>query len=260
WQLCAHAGRDLRHSRDLLARDLDALQAQADGYSGVLKLQAAGPWTLAAGIELHRGDKALADPGAVRDLGQSLTAGLAEHLADVRRRVPGARLLVQLDEPSLPAVLGGRIRTASGFERLPAVEESTVESSLSDVISGLDAPVAIHCCAGDPPIGLFRRAGAAAVAVDAALFKDEDAVGEVIDAGMLLFLGVVPGTDTGRVDAAQPARGLWHRLGFPPEDLAARVVLTPSCGLAGATPGYARQALTWCREAGRALVNSPEPD
>lgn len=260
WRFVPRPGRDHRRALDFLARDLDALEEAAEGYTGWLKLQAAGPWTLAAGIELHRGDKALADAGAVRDLGQSLTAGLAEHLADLRKRVPGARLLLQLDEPSLPAVLSGRIRTASGFDNLPAVEESIVESSLAGVVAGLDAPVGIHCCAGNPPIGLFRRAGAAAVAVDAALAKDEDAVGEAIDAGLQIFLGVVPGTDIERADAARPARTLWHRLGFAPEELAARIVLTPACGLAGATPGYARRALTLCREAARALVDSPEPD
>jgi hypothetical protein len=77
---------------------------------------------------------------------------------------------------------------------------------------------------------------------------------------MQIFLGVVPGTDIERADAARPARTLWHRLGFAPEELAARIVLTPACGLAGATPGYARRALTLCREAARALVDSPEPD
>jgi hypothetical protein len=31
------------------------------------------------------------------------------------------------------------------------------------------------------------------------------------------------------------------------------VVLTPACGLAGASPGYARAALAQCREAARLL-------
>jgi hypothetical protein len=31
------------------------------------------------------------------------------------------------------------------------------------------------------------------------------------------------------------------------------VVITPSCGLAGATPAGARQTLAWCAEAARIL-------
>jgi methionine synthase II (cobalamin-independent) len=47
--------------------------------------------------------------------------------------------------------------------------------------------------------------------------------------------------------------GLWRRLGLPPQWCAERVVLTPACGLAGASPEYARTALARCRDAARAL-------
>ena len=44
--------------------------------TGPLKLQVAGPWTLASTLELPHGDNALADPGACRDLAESLAEGL----------------------------------------------------------------------------------------------------------------------------------------------------------------------------------------
>ena len=65
WRLVDRPGRDPRRSLDLLARDVDALEEAAEGYAGPLKLQVAGPWTLAATMELHYGDKAVSDPGAV---------------------------------------------------------------------------------------------------------------------------------------------------------------------------------------------------
>ena len=46
---------------------------------------------------------------------------------------------------------------------------------------------------------------------------------------------------------------LWRRLGFALDGLPAQVVVTPACGLAGATPGYARAALAACVEAGHRL-------
>jgi hypothetical protein len=52
---------------------------------------------------------------------------------------------------------------------------------------------------------------------------------------------------------------LWRRMGWPAapsggrDDIAGQVVLTPACGLAGASPGYARAALAHCREAARLL-------
>jgi hypothetical protein len=48
---------------------------------------------------------------------------------------------------------------------------------------------------------------------------------------------------------------MWRRLGLPAEQLAATVVVTPSCGLAGASPGHAQAALARCREAARELVD-----
>jgi methionine synthase II (cobalamin-independent) len=54
--------------------------------------------------------------------------------------------------------------------------------------------------------------------------------------------------------AAERVRKVWQRLGFPAAQLAQQVVVTPACGLAGATPDYVRAALTACREAGRRLA------
>ena len=106
WQLADRPGRDLSIAAGYWSEDLDVLEEVADGYTGPLKIQVCGPWTLAASLELsHSVNPALADPGAVADLAESLAEGLAAHAADVRKRVPGATLVVQIDEPSLPAVL-----------------------------------------------------------------------------------------------------------------------------------------------------------
>lgn len=256
WRLVPRSGIDQRRAREFLARDLDALTDVADRWAGPLKLQAAGPWTLAASLERSRGDRAVVDAGARRDLAQSLTEGLAAHVADVAARVPRAQVVVQLDEPSMPAVLQGALPTASGFGRLAAVEEPVAEQELAAVVSGVPAPVVLHCCAPRMPLALFRRAGAAASSFDLGLVQDLDAVGEAVDAGVHLLVGVVPG-----VDAELPApkatasrvRAWWRELGFAADDLAGAVTLTPACGLAGATPGYARAAMAHVREAAKHL-------
>src|SRR5690242_2152804 len=126
WRVTSRAGRDTRHTRDLLARDLDAVTDLADGYTGRFKLQACGPWTLAASVELAGGGPMLRDEGAVRDLVASLAEGLRIHLADATARLPGAQLVLQLDELSLPAVLAGQVPTESGFGTLRAVEPAVV--------------------------------------------------------------------------------------------------------------------------------------
>ncbi|HEX7354069.1 MAG TPA: methionine synthase [Mycobacteriales bacterium] len=224
WRLVSRAGRDLRRSRDLLARDLDVLAGVADGYEGPLKIQAAGPWTLAASLELPRGDRALADHGAVADVAAALADGLAQHVDTVARLVPGAEVLVQLDEPSLPAVLAGRLRTASGFAGLRTPETSEAQAILSVVLSAVERP-GVHCCAPAVPVGLLRAAGAAWVSLDATRRQDEDQIGEAYEAGTTLLLGV--DGDVG------PARDLLRRLGLSPAVTRAQTVLTPTCGLGG---------------------------
>jgi methionine synthase II (cobalamin-independent) len=256
WRLVPRSGIDQRRAREFLARDLDALTDVADRYAGPLKVQAAGPWTLAASLERSRGDRSVVDAGARRDLAQSLAEGLAEHVASVSARVPGASVIVQLDEPSVPAVLQGALPTVSGFGRLPAVEEPVVEQELAAVVRGLPGRVVVHCCASRTPLALFRAAGAAGVSFDLGLVQDLDAVGETVDAGVHLFLGVVPGTDAPvplPKATASRVQGWWRELGFAVDALPGAVTLTPACGLAGATPGYARDAMTHVREAAKYL-------
>ena len=269
WRFGDHPGRDTRRARSWLGEDLDALEEHTQGWTGPLKIQAVGPWTLAASVELHRGEKALADPGAVRDIAGSLAEGLRLHLADLRRRVPGAQLVLQLDEPSLPAVLAAQVPTASGWQRLRAVDRQVAEETLRTLIRTLDVPVAVHCCAPGVPLELLRRAGASAVSLDMALLteRDDDAIGEAVEGGTVLLAGVVPAvgppaSENGRV--SDPAgsvgvvRTLWRRLGLDPALLARRVVVTPRCGLAGASPAYARRALSHSVIAAQSLADNPE--
>ncbi|MFD8085139.1 methionine synthase [Kitasatospora sp. NPDC059722] len=263
WRFADRPGRDTRRARSWLGEDLDALEEYTQGHRGPLKVQAVGPWTLAASIELKHGEKALADRGACRDVAESLAEGLRRHLAEVRRRVPGAEVVLQLDEPSLPAVLAGSVKTASGFQRLRAVDRQVAEEALRELIRALDAPVVVHCCAPEVPIPLLRRAGVAGVSLDFSLLTEraDDDLGEAVEAGTAILVGVVPSTDQEVSDPAgsvQGVRTLWRRLGFAPELLGRRVLVTPTCGLAGASPAYARKALLLAARAAQSLVDNPE--
>jgi methionine synthase II (cobalamin-independent) len=263
WRFSDRPGRDTQRAHDHLARDLDVLEEAAGGHDGPFKIQVCGPWTLAGAIELRHGDRALKDPGAVRDLAASLAEGVAAHVADVRRRLPAARIVLQLDEPGLPAALAGTVRTASGSSRLRAIEEPVAEDTLRKVIDAADAYPVVHCCARTVPYALLRGAGAKAISVDLSLLprRDDDAVGETIDAGTALFLGAVPATDAvlpSLQATGEPVKELWRRLGFPPAQIAKQVVITPACGMAGASPRYVREALKRCRETARMLYEAAD--
>ncbi|MCG5443163.1 methionine synthase [Micromonospora sp. NIE79] len=260
WRVAPRPGRDLRRARDLMERDLDQLAEQAEGYAGPIKVQAAGPLTLAASLELPIGGRLLRDPGAVRDLTGSLAEGLRAHVAAVARRLPQASVLVQLDEPSLPTVLAGRVPTESGLGAYRAVESVDAAALLRTIVEAVGVPTLVHCCAPDVPLDLIRSTGAVAVALDLDLVTKLDPLGEAIDAGLGLLAGAAPtrapsaGAAPTSAQIAERVRQVWDRLGFPRRQLAEQVVITPACGLAGATPEYARTVLAACRDAGRRLA------
>jgi methionine synthase II (cobalamin-independent) len=258
WKFAAHAGRDQRRATDLLSFDLDAIQQAADGFTGPFKIQVCGPLTLAARIELSRSvNPALTDPGALADLTSSLAEGVAAHALGIRERIPGATLVVQLDEPELPAVLAGRVRTASGLSTVPALDEIAATDTLRSVLAAATAFTVVHCCAAEVPFLLLNDADAGAVSFDLARLErgEIDAVAEIAEAGLGLLVGAVPTDANSEARAAKETASavvtLWRRTALDAQGLAQQVVVTPACGLAGLSPDAARETLAHCREAAR---------
>jgi cobalamin-independent methionine synthase catalytic subunit len=259
WRLAERPGRDLARARSMLTSDLDVLEDVLQGFTGPVKIQLCGPWTLAATLELtHTMNVALSDPGAVADLTASLAEAAAAHAADVAKRVPGGRLVVQFDEPALPSVLAGLVPTQSGLSRLAAVEADTVHDRLNQVLAATPAYTLVHCCATTVPFGIIQRARADGIAFDLSQLRrgEEDGVAEAAEAGLGLLTGAIPAVGVEPGGARQTAERvirLWQRLGLPLATLAEQAVITSACGLAGASPAQARTALTRCREAAAML-------
>jgi Cobalamin-independent synthase, Catalytic domain len=266
WKLAARAGQDIRRAAGMLSSDLDAAQEAGEGYAGAFKIQLCGPWTLAASLERSRSqDPVLTDHGAIADLTASLAEGAAAHLAGVRRRLPGATVLLQLDEPALPAALAGSVPTASGLNRVGAIDAVAAASGLAEVLTAGAGFGVVHCCAPGIPFGVIRDSGAGAASFDLSLLREPeiDAVAEAAEGGLGLFCGALSEEDAKLLaTAGEPADprptaarviDLWRRAGLPPASLAGQVVITPACGLAGVSPDAARAALARCREAGRAV-------
>ncbi len=260
WRLTGPGGGtgvDQRRARSLLGQDLDQLEEQLDGYAGHLKVQVAGPWTLAATVERPRGDKVLADHGARRDLAQALAEGVRIHLADVRRRVTGAGpIVLQVDEPALAAVMNAQVPTASGFGRHRTVHPPELSEHLEWVFAAAveaGAEPWAHSCAPGTPWALLRGAGARGLSVDFSLLatQDHDVLGEALEAGDGVALGVVPSLDPEQPpsdrDLTDRVLAWLDQLGVDPEVASQRLLVTPSCGLAGASPAWARRAYELCR-------------
>lgn len=253
WRLTDARGVDHRRARSLLAQDLDVVEEQAQGYTGAFKTQVAGPWTLAATVEKPRGDKVLSDHGARRELAQALAEGIGTHLADLRRRLRGVdRWVVQVDEPALAAVVAGQVPTASGFGRHRRVDRPEASTHLEWVVAAItDAggEAWVHSCAPQTPWSLVAGTGVAGISADLDMLGpgDLDTFAEVLESGRTAALGVVPSTDPASLpsDARLTERvQRWlDMLGLDPEVVGENLVITPTCGLAGAGAEWATQAV-----------------
>ncbi|MGW0049502.1 methionine synthase [Nocardia cyriacigeorgica] len=268
YRLADRPGATSRRATDLLRTDIDALDeaweiAGLRGAGRAVKVQAAGPLTLAAEVELRSGHRALTDPGALRDLSASLAEGLAQHVAEVGKRLD-ADVVVQLDEPDLTAVLNGSLSGASVLNTVRALPEPEALALLDGVIAAQRVPVLIHTCAAPPALPLLRRSAAAAIGFDMATIAtaDLDAIGEILDGGQQVVLGLVPtsapATPVSWREIAEPGVRLIDRLGFPRRTLADRVLVSPACGLATAPLAWARRAVALAGEVAKAYSDEPE--
>ncbi|MEL4504596.1 methionine synthase [Luteococcus sp. H138] len=242
WRLADHSGVDHARARALLRRDLDDLEEAAQGFSGQVTLTVAGPWTLAASLERPRAERVLADHGARRELAESLASGVTALIGELGRRLPEVDWRIQLDEPLLPSVMGAKIPTASGLATLRGVDRPLASELLGRIarpLGELTGPVRLHCCAPGLDLELMGRSGIDELALDVGTLsaRELDAVGEWLEAGRRLVLGLAP-TDV--PDAlSTPDRivrrglDLLRPLGLDPALLLSGVDISPACGLAG---------------------------
>lgn len=208
WELSA-PGRDMRRAQSLLREDLDAVEQAWSGHKGLAKQQLAGPYTIAANVDF-RGRRLLADPGLVRELLAAWRLMVVEHRDELARRLDCA-WLIQMDEPSLPAVISGTVRTVSGMSAYPAVNV--------DFDLGADL---VHCCAADIPWHVLRPLSAVLFDVARTRQADDVPLAELSTSGATLGFGVSP-----VAGSVRRVLDFYDRTGLEPQPL----LLTPPCGM-----------------------------
>jgi 5-methyltetrahydropteroyltriglutamate--homocysteine methyltransferase len=268
YRIAARPGAVTRRAVSLLDEDMDALEeawetAGLRGGGRAVKVQAPGPITLAAGLELAGGHRAITDPGAVRDLAASLAEGVAEHRAALARRLD-TPVVVQFDEPSLPAALGGQLTGVTALTPVAALDEAAAGDLLQTCVAAVGGEVSLHSCASQLPWDLLQRSNFSAVSVDAGTLRaaDLDGIAAFVESGRTVMLGVVDaGAPPRRPSAEEVAAAVvavTDRLGFGRSALRDRIGVTPACGLAGATPEWARIAIGLARKGAEAFAEDPD--
>ncbi|ORA77429.1 methionine synthase [Mycolicibacter kumamotonensis] len=268
YRLAARPGAVSRRAVSLLAEDTDALEeaweiAGLRGGGRPVKVQAPGPLTLAAELELANGHRAITDPGAVRDLAASLAEGLKTQRADLSRRLD-TPVIVQLDEPSLAAAVAGRLAGVTALSPVPAVDEAVATALLDGCAETIGGEVLVHSCASELPWNVLQRSTITALALDCTALGpgDYDQIGAFVDSGRTVVMGLVPALAPARTPAveelAKAVAAITDRIGFARSVLAERVGISPVCGMAGASAAWARTAAGLVRKAGEVLATDPE--
>ncbi|OBF22689.1 methionine synthase [Mycobacterium kubicae] len=268
YRIAARPGAVTRRAVSLLDEDMDAFEeaweiAGLRGSGRVVKVQAPGPITLAAEVELANGHRAITDPGAVRDLAASLAEGVGDHRATLSRRLD-TPVVVQFDEPSLPAALGGRLTGVTALSPVAALDPAVAGGLLDTCVRGAGTDVVLHSCAPELPWKVLQDSSIGAVSVDAGTLRaaDLDSVAEFVESGRTVMLGVVPASAPERnpsvEEVAAAVVAVTDRLGFGRSALRSRVGVTPACGLAGATQQWARTAIGLAARAAEAFAQDPD--
>ena len=264
YRIAARPGAVTRRAVSLLDEDIDALEeaweiAGLRGSGRPVKVQAPGPITLAAELELSNGHRAITDLGAVHDIAASLAEGVATHRASLSRRLD-TPVVVQFDEPSLPAAVAGRLTGVTTLSPVDAIDETLATTLLDTCAAAAGAEVSVHSCATALPWKVLQRSNISAISVDAGTLEaaDLDAIAEFVESGRVVVLGVVSSSTPTRLPAVEEVAAavvaITDRLGFSRSVLRDRIGITPACGLAAATPQWARTAIGLARRAAEAYV------
>lgn len=272
WIMSARPQLESRRASDRITRDLDDCAEIWNGKAKTIKLQVTGPWTLAARIELSNGHRVITDPGALRDLTDSLIAGVEQHADFVARHVDVAHpdrvdptgtrpgIVLQLDEPMLPEIIGGTLPGSSEFEEIAAVHPADIAERLSAVVgrlrAGAASTVLLNQTGGRPNWQVARGSGADAVLVTLDQVRgheQKDGFGQTISEGVRLGLGVTESGDevdelgeNPRAVAVRVAR-FFDELGLDRELLAKAVDVHPRAGIRGGTIAEAAGAYRMAR-------------
>ncbi|WP_026555514.1 hypothetical protein [Arthrobacter sp. 35W] len=266
WRLVDRPGADHRRAVSALSSDINVLADVAGAEerpAPAIKVQICGPWTMAASLHLHYGERVLLDYGARRDIGESLAAGLGAHLERVAAAVPGAAITVQIDEPEIARVLAGAIPTSSGYRTLRAIDGTEAVAGWETIVraarSAGAADVVFNLPGAGKPVALALRAAADGVALPLAQLgtSDWEQLAEAIEGGKSLWAGLLS-VDNPAATLPQVSRLVesvmrpWHGLGLEPKQLAA-LRLVPGGSLATHSPDGARAVLTKLTDTARAL-------
>lgn len=259
WRITDGFAKESTLAQQTLDSDINALAdavGQESGGKSSLKVRLTGPFTLAATSYLTSGEAVLIDHGARRDLRDSLLAGLERLTGKLREAAPEAELTLQFEEPLLPAVLTGAVKTSSGYATVRAVPRQEAVETLTLLHQrcrelGADTWVRGDVLALHPEVQAVLTAPVLNMAGRST--RQWEPVARLLEAGANpAFETVSPLTKAPAGQVAGEFWATWADLGLP-KNLLNRITLTETPGLERQDPQVATTVLGHLTETARAL-------
>ncbi len=154
--------------------------------------------------------------------------------------------------------MGDGLPGVTALSPVPPLDEALARGLLDGCVHTVGGEVLLHCCGPDMPWNLLQDSAFSAVSVDASALgaADLDGMAAFVESGRAVALGVVAVGVPPRRPAVEQVAGavvaVTDRLGFD------RIGVTPACGLAGATPEWARTAIGLARRAAELFAEDPD--
>lgn len=264
WRRVAAPGRDMRRARSYFSADCDAVEQRFAGYAGPFTVPIAGPWTLAAAVIDEWGERTLRDRGFVADLCQVHSEASSALVRRFRTMLPGASIVLAVDEPSMAAVHSGAIPFSSGYRRHRTVAADELAAGLGWTAAAVRAAggtVSVHTCSAPVwPVLQLLQPDALSLDVRGLAEQDTEPFGTWLESGAGTVWGVWPTAGPAAGDEAARATGVvsgWlQRLGLDAHRMPGPSAVSPRCGLAGLSSAQAIAAMAGVREAAARLDES----
>ncbi len=225
--LAASAGALDEHHASGFFAFIEALKSDRFPRARALKGQVTGAWTLAT--TLHVGTSAATGDAQLLD-------ALVAHVGRVARwqiaqlAQFGLPVILQVDEPGFMSARDTEAIAQARGALTPAL----------DAIRNAGAIPLVHCCAR--PVRAQFEGLATPLSLDAGTFGAECAALAHEETLPGFALGIAPVHAAAEMSAAQLATQFQKEFGALAEPVAERSIITPSCGLALATPAEARRS------------------
>ncbi len=229
-------------------RLLDRLPELGDSVR-IIKTQLTGPFTLGLGVRDRSGKPVIYDPAWFDVVKKTLNLRARWMVSAIKKRYPGKEVLLFFDEPYM-------VSFGSAYV---SISKEEVIRLMNEVLEGIDALTAIHCC-GNTDWSVLFGVNAHIINYDAfnfleTIFYFREELAAFIYRGGAIAPGIVPSTAEG-LSAATPAdmEDLEGRFIEICEgsgvDVDHRWLVTPSCGLGSVTVDEARKAFDLLKRLG----------